>query len=789
MRRVALFTICGSVVLRLQIWACDFIIREYSDCHFRGLSPFRPPSDTRAPRPASPRCSVHTHDADTVEVEVPKGDPRQFNYNGVFGAKSSQDDVFTRVGKPAVDAALTGVNAAIFAYGQTGAGKTHTMIGTTDDRGLIPRALEYLFEAMPQNENDPTGSIEVKCSFLEIYNGTITDLLRKPRPIYPAFASPRTPRHRPRTPRPRTPRMRPRTPFGSGSRAGTPRPRRARARRGSSAVDSATSDKPLRLRECSKRGTYVENLTVRKVASADEAYALVEQGNGRRVTGSHTLNQKSSRSHAVFTLQISRRSRTSTVTSKFHLIDLAGSEVQKKAQTQGRGLTEGRSINKSLSALGNVIMALARRKSHVPYRDSPLTFLLQDALGGNSRTTIIANVSPSSTAVTETLSTLKFADRVKTIENKVSVRQVRTLEFYADQNARLRTTIARLNEELGRRGSIASAVSADSAGTASSAVSTASAPAVVATTTSGRSTPAGSDREQTLREIVLHLLAENRHQAAAINRVGSELQKASSAQAGAEGGFKARFYKAQAQLLALSKRCPQEVLRAVREGRLESHAPAVPNLAEVSSADPAVVVASYKELTAKLLLENKALCKAAKVVDQENDDAFSETFGFAPDGEKADSVASKSDRMSTFGLRRSKRLSQMKRNKKALLSTSEIFSPAVVGRINHEAAEEKKAIAERQQLQQRMKNVRKMLDRAQCVIETVSSEGEQLGELYDILGEMDAELPPDPSIRDANESARARRKRKSCEDLEVTSYPCSPAPVAADAFFAKRAKV
>eukprot|EP00466_Bigelowiella_natans_P016489 jgi/Bigna1/37284/e_gw1.19.193.1 len=284
-----------------------------------------------------------------------------YSYNRIFGCESSQEDVFNTIGVPVVESSLKGINASIFAYGQTGAGKTHTMIGydPVDEKlvGLIPRVLEYLFAKIADKENSSqeSGVVEVACSFLEIYNETITDLLVEA----PVNGGPTQPAH---------------------------------------------------------RGSWIAPL-LRHLGNKKRKHEMCV-GMERRKIGSHNLNKQSSRSHAVFTLTIKCSTQTTTTVSKLHLIDLAGSENQKCANTSGLRLAEGRSINKSLSALGNVIMALSNKNGHVPYRDSKLTYLLQDSLGGNSITTIIANVDPGFQSTQETFSTIQFANRVKKIKNK-----------------------------------------------------------------------------------------------------------------------------------------------------------------------------------------------------------------------------------------------------------------------------------------------------------------------------------------------------------------------------------
>jgi kinesin family protein 15 len=297
------------------------------------------------------------------------------------------------------ESCLEGYNGAVFVYGQTGSGKTHTMHGTIGsemneacpDRGLVPRTLEHLFALVAREErkSDSVGFL-CKASFLEIYNENIVDLLD-------------------------------------------------------------TTSKVLHLREDIKTGVYVEDLKEEVVAGPAEALALLQTGARNRTVGATSMNRESSRSHSVFTFTVeSKQSRDGLVHvkhSRLHLIDLAGSERQKSTGAIGQTLKEASNINKSLSALGNVIMALVNvstgKARHVPYRDSKLTFLLKDSLGGNSRTCIIANVSPADINFGETLSTLQFAQRAKHIRTEAKIN-----EDSSGSTDILQREIRRLKEEL-----------------------------------------------------------------------------------------------------------------------------------------------------------------------------------------------------------------------------------------------------------------------------------------------------------------------------------------------------
>ncbi|XP_075476802.1 kinesin-like protein KIN-12C isoform X2 [Primulina tabacum] len=305
----------------------------------------------------------------------------RFTFDHIACESTSQEKLFRVVGLPMVDNCMSGYNSCMFAYGQTGSGKTYTMMGETDnmneklgaDRGITYRTFEYLFTRITKEEEDRKNerlSYSCKCSFLEIYNEQIIDLLE---------------------------------PLSTN----------------------------LQLREDLKKGVYVENLTKYSVGTANEVLKLLQQGAANRKIAATHMNSESSRSHSVFTCIIeSRWEKDSTVHLRFgrlNLVDLAGSERQKSSGAEGDRLKEAANINKSLSTLGMVIMSLVDlahgKHRHVPYRDSRLTFLLQDSLGGNSKTTIIANISPSTCSAYETLSTLKFAQRAKLIQNNAKINE------------------------------------------------------------------------------------------------------------------------------------------------------------------------------------------------------------------------------------------------------------------------------------------------------------------------------------------------------------------------------
>lgn len=308
-----------------------------------------------------------------------KPTPKQFTFDHVADENTTQSMMFEKVGKPIVEGCLQGYNGTIFAYGQTGSGKTYTMLGSNEefygkDKGLIPRTLSLLFELISkkskQMDSRDFQSI-IKCSFIEIYNEQTYDLLEPKRKL------------------------------------------------------------PLQIREDFDHSVFIESLTIQSVDSLNESLRVLNRGWRNRNVAATTMNRESSRGHAVFTVTIETKEREGDLMkirkSCLNLVDLAGSERQKDAQTTGLRLREAGNINKSLSVFGNVIMCLVNmskgKARHIPYRDSKLTFLLRDSLGGNSRTCIITNVHPGSNYFGETLSSLQFAQRAKLILNKVSVNE------------------------------------------------------------------------------------------------------------------------------------------------------------------------------------------------------------------------------------------------------------------------------------------------------------------------------------------------------------------------------
>ncbi|OAX82074.1 hypothetical protein ACJ72_03574 [Emergomyces africanus] len=289
---------------------------------------------------------------------------------------ATQEDVYNCLGEEFLDHNFEGYHTCIFAYGQTGSGKSYTMMGTEEQPGLIPRTCEDLFQRIESSQS-PDISYNVRVSYFEVYNEHVRDLL-VPRTDTPYY---------------------------------------------------------LKIRESPTDGPYVKDLTDVPVRSFSEIMRLMRKGDASRTTASTKMNDTSSRSHAVFTIMLKQihhdlsTDETTERTARIRLVDLAGSERAKATEATGQRLREGSNINKSLTTLGRVIAALAdnkpgrlrKNKEVVPYRDSILTWLLKDSLGGNSKTAMIACIAPSD--YEETLSTLRYADQAKHIRTRAIVNQ------------------------------------------------------------------------------------------------------------------------------------------------------------------------------------------------------------------------------------------------------------------------------------------------------------------------------------------------------------------------------
>uniref|UniRef100_A0A8U8C3L9 Uncharacterized protein n=1 Tax=Geospiza parvula TaxID=87175 RepID=A0A8U8C3L9_GEOPR len=366
----------------------------------------RPPSDSTALTDGDHGLCLSVLSSNTIRLHS-KPEPKIFTFDCVANMETTQESVFSSVAKNIVESCMNGYNGTIFAYGQTGSGKTFTMMGPSDSdnfthslRGVIPRSFEYLFFLIErEKEKAGTGkSFLCKCSFIEIYNEQIFDLL-----------------------------------------------------------DSASAG--LFLREHIKKGVFVDGAVEQVVSSAAEAYQVLTTGWRNRRVASTSMNRESSRSHAVFTITVESMEKNNEVvnirSSLLNLVDLAGSERQKDTHTEGLRLKEAGNINRSLSCLAQVITALVDvgngKQRHVCYRDSKLTFLLRDSLGGNAKTCIIANVHPGSKCFGETLSTLNFAQRAKLIKNKAVVNE----DTQGNVN-QLQAEVKKLKEQLAKLTSVPS---------------------------------------------------------------------------------------------------------------------------------------------------------------------------------------------------------------------------------------------------------------------------------------------------------------------------------------------
>lgn len=303
---------------------------------------------------------------------------------------AGQDNLFEDLGSPLLDNAFQGYNNCIFAYGQTGSGKSYSMMGYGEEAGVIPRICHDMFERISEMQKDKHLTYTVEVSYLEIYNERVRDLL------------------------------------------------------------NPTTKGNLKVREHPSTGPYVEDLAKLVVRSFQEIQHLMDEGNKARTVAATSMNETSSRSHAVFTLTVTQKRHDvetgmdTEKVAKISLVDLAGSERATSTGATGARLKEGAEINRSLSTLGRVIAALAdlstgkkKNMSMVPYRDSVLTWLLKDSLGGNSMTAMIAAISPADINFEETLSTLRYANSAKRIKNHAVVNE--------DPNARM---IRELKEEL-----------------------------------------------------------------------------------------------------------------------------------------------------------------------------------------------------------------------------------------------------------------------------------------------------------------------------------------------------
>ena len=305
---------------------------------------------------------------------------KPFTFDFTYAEDVRQAEVYQDIGYPLVESVIEGYNGTVFAYGQTGCGKTFSMEGVPSDpelRGIIPNSFEHIFDKIASSDSSDKSGTKylVRAGYIEIYNEQIRDLL------------------------------------------------------------SSNPLESCNLRQDPNKGVYVENLTMVTVKSSVETMKLMTKGQKSRVVASTEMNAVSSRSHAIFMVRVETSiydpvtKKNKIKAGKLNLVDLAGSERQTKTKAAGARLKEATKINLSLTALGNVISALVdasnnpNSKVHVPYRDSKLTRLLQDSLGGNTKTVMVACVSPAADNYDETLSTLRYANRAKNIKNKPKINE------------------------------------------------------------------------------------------------------------------------------------------------------------------------------------------------------------------------------------------------------------------------------------------------------------------------------------------------------------------------------
>ncbi|KAJ6685675.1 KINESIN-LIKE PROTEIN KIN-4C [Salix purpurea] len=362
-------------------------------------------------------------------ITVVPGEPQvqigshSFTYDYVYASTASpSSEIFNDCVAPLVEALLNGYNATVLAYGQTGSGKTYTMgtsyTGEGSNSGIIPKVMDSIFKRV-ETARESTEFL-IRVSFIEIFKEEVFDLLDPNSAVF------------------------------------------SKAEGVNSAKPAVPARVPIQIRETVNGGIMLAGVTEAEVRNKEEMSSYLSRGSLCRATGSTNMNSQSSRSHAIFTITMEQKKISSCpngvnndefgddiLCAKLHLVDLAGSERAKRTGADGMRFKEGIHINKGLLALGNVISALGdekRRKEggHVPYRDSKLTRLLQDSLGGNSKTVMIACVSPADTNAEETLNTLKYANRARNIQNKAVVNR----DPMAAQMQRMRSQIEQLQAEL-----------------------------------------------------------------------------------------------------------------------------------------------------------------------------------------------------------------------------------------------------------------------------------------------------------------------------------------------------
>jgi len=362
--------------------------RAEKEVHVRVVARFRPPITVEERCDSTAFCCQ--------DSRIVSADQRfSFELDRTFGEAASQEDVYQNVGVPSVTDVLNGYNSTIFTYGHTGSGKTYCLFGPGAAQGqltgIAPRAVRHIFESIHE---EALGGAElvVQCSFLEIYREKLRDVL-------------------------------------------------------------APRNKALRLREDPLQGVVADGLTQEPVLSASDALRILSLGNRTRATAPTQSNQHSSRSHGIFCLHVHKRAQqgSESFSAKLAFVDLAGSERVNKTNSTGDSLEEAKKINSSLTALGKVIDALAERRQHIPYRDSVLTRVLEESLGGNCRTTLLVTASTCAQHSDATLTALRFATRTREVQTMAKVNHTIAPDQMMSLVGRLQRELTSMRRQLGRQ--------------------------------------------------------------------------------------------------------------------------------------------------------------------------------------------------------------------------------------------------------------------------------------------------------------------------------------------------
>eukprot|EP01091_Cochliopodium_minus_P001063 TRINITY_DN1093_c0_g1_i2.p1 TRINITY_DN1093_c0_g1~~TRINITY_DN1093_c0_g1_i2.p1 ORF type:complete len:956 (-),score=362.75 TRINITY_DN1093_c0_g1_i2:31-2898(-) len=356
--------------------------------NIRVICRFRPQNKIETNAGGSPILQIT--EGKNIYLNPESGQKQHFSFDRVFDGSCTQREVYEAAAKPVIDFLLEGYNGTLFVYGQTSSGKTHTMQGPDIDddnlKGIIPRMVEDIFNSIA--EADESMEFLVQVSYVEIYREKIQDLLNPEK-------------------------------------------------------------KNLNVRQNQQKGVYIEFCTEVYVSCREEVLNVIKTGQSNRSISSTEMNAESSRSHSIFIITVisNNTSQGTKKQARLYLVDLAGSEKVAKTGAKGDTLKEAQAINQSLSALGNVINALTEggTNKHIPYRDSKLTRILQESLGGNSKTTLIINCSPSSYNYDETVSTLRFGNRAKSIKNTPKQNKQRSVEELTVALEHAEGTISKLN--------------------------------------------------------------------------------------------------------------------------------------------------------------------------------------------------------------------------------------------------------------------------------------------------------------------------------------------------------